>query len=54
MQAKYIVENEVADGETRLKLGRYFMDKVLPEVDYYVRAIESGKSNMMEFSVEEF
>jgi len=54
IQAKYIVENEVADGETRLKLGRYFMDKVLPEVDYLVSAIGSGKSNIMEFDVEEF
>ncbi|MEC9399597.1 MAG: acyl-CoA dehydrogenase C-terminal domain-containing protein [Myxococcota bacterium] len=54
MQAKYIVENEVADGETRLKLGRYFMDKVLPEVDFLVAAIGSGKSNIMEFDVEEF
>ena len=53
-QAAYIVEHNPEGGQTRLKFGRYFMQKVLPEIDQLVGIINAGKSNIMEFDVEEF
>lgn len=54
VQVKHAIENDTPNKATKLKTARYFMHKVLPEHETLVRQINSWKSNLMEFDVEEF
>ncbi len=53
-QVQYAIESDSAQKETKLKTARYFMHKVLPEHESLVHIINSWKSNLMEFDIEEF
>ena len=53
VQVKYAIESDAPNKDTKLKTARYFMHKVFPEHETLVRQINTWKSNLMEFDVEE-
>lgn len=53
-QAHYVLNNEVSFGETKLKTARYFFTKILPQAETLLATIATGKTNMMDFDIEEF
>ena len=54
LQAKYVIDHDTPEKASKLKLGRYFIQKVLPEHESLVAIVAAGKSNIMEFDLEEF
>ncbi len=52
--ARYAVENDTDDRDTRVKTATYFAEMVLPETGLYKKLCEVGKAPMMAFSADEF
>ncbi len=52
--ARYAIESEASDVETRLKSARYFAQMILPETGLYKKLCEADKAVMMDFDEEEF
>ncbi len=52
-QAHYVLNNDVPFGETKLKTARYFNTKILPQAETLIATIATGKSNIMDFDIEE-
>ena len=40
--------------KTKIKTGTYFIDKFIPEIEMHSKKVQSGKSTLMEMSIEEF
>lgn len=53
-EARYAIDNPSPESTTKLKTAKWYVDYILPEMDSLVRLISMGKSNMFEFSVDEF
>ena len=54
LQAKQALGKEGRFYTTKLKMIRYYMDQILPEIHSLAAIIRKGKANMMNFEVEEF
>ena len=54
LQAKIALERDGRFYKTKLKMVRYYMDQILPEIHSLAAIIRKGKANMMAFEVEEF
>ena len=54
IQVKHALTQDSDEAKTKLKTARYFNNHILPEIDSLIEIIKKGKSNMMEFDVEEF
>jgi alkylation response protein AidB-like acyl-CoA dehydrogenase len=54
LQAKAALGQEGRFYTTKVKMARYYMDQILPEIYSLAELIRKGKANMMAFEVEEF
>ncbi len=52
--ARYAVEEDTANKETKLKTANYFAEMILPETGLYKKLSSVGKEPMMAFEPEEF
>ena len=48
------VKHALGSNETKLKTARFYNQNILPEIDSLIEVIKKGKTNLMEFDIEEF
>ena len=52
--AKFSIGKNEPIHKNKIKTGRYFMEKVMPELSMYSKKVQAGKSSMMDMEVAEF
>ena len=52
--AKFSIGKNEPIQKNKIKTGRYFMEKVMPELSMYSKKVQAGKSSMMDMEVAEF
>ena len=52
--AKFSIGKNEPIHKNKIKTGRYFMEKVMPELSMYSKKVQAGKSSMMDMEVVEF
>jgi len=52
--AKFSIGKNEPIHKNKIKTGRYFVEKVIPELSMYSKKVQAGKSSMMDMEVAEF
>ena len=52
--AKFSIGKNESIHKNKIKTGRYFVEKVIPELSMYSKKVQAGKSSMMDMEVAEF
>ena len=52
--AKFSIGKNEPIHKNKIKTGRYFVEKVMPELSMYSKKVQAGKSSMMDMEVAEF
>ena len=52
--AKFSIGKNEPIHKNKIKTGKYFMEKVMPELFMYSKKVQAGKSSMMDMEVAEF